>query len=116
MSHIPVGDDVMAAASALEIIAVGGSHVDIFDLKALAARGVVVTGVPRLTVGDVADQVFGLLLAAARNVAVADRFVRSGGWLTSAMPFGIRVSGKRLRIIGLGHSGGSSPAVPKPST
>ncbi len=105
MSHVPVGADVLAAANALEIIAVGGSHTDLFDLKAMAARGVVVTDMPRLTVGDVADQAFGLLLAAARNVSVADRFVRAGGWSQAAMPFGTRVSDKRLGIVGLGHIG-----------
>lgn len=54
---------------------------------------------------DVADLALGLMLATSRRICVADRFVRSGGWLHEHLPLAAKVSGKRLGIFGLGHVG-----------
>jgi D-isomer specific 2-hydroxyacid dehydrogenase, NAD binding domain len=54
---------------------------------------------------DVADLALGLMLATSRRICVADRFVRTGGWLHEHWPPAAKMSGKRLGILGLGHVG-----------
>ena len=89
----------------LEIIAVSGGHVDRVDIARARARGVPVTNTPNVSAPDVADFGMALLLAVCRRVREADRLVRTGGWTNRSMPFGRRVSGKRLGIVGLGAIG-----------
>jgi len=53
----------------------------------------------------VADLAFGALVAVARRLAAADRFVRRGEWQKGGYPLTTRVSGKRLGIVGFGRIG-----------
>ena len=71
------------------------------DIDAATARGIPVVVAPGFT-ESVADYVFGLLLAVARQVAQADRLIRQGQWdvLVSTNIFR-----KTLGIIGLGRIG-----------
>ncbi len=89
----------------LEIIVVSGGHLDRVDVARARARGIPVTNTPHVSAPDVADFGIALLLAVCRRVREADRFVRAGGWLHGSMPFGRRVSGKRLGIVGFGSIG-----------
>lgn len=89
----------------LEIIACYGVGVDAIDLKAAAARSVPVTNTPDVLTGDVADMALALMLATARGLPQADRFVRSGDWATNTYPLKARMFGKRLGIVGLGRIG-----------
>ena len=89
----------------LEIIACYGVGVDAIDRARARARGIVVTNTPDVLNEDVADLAIALLLAAARRLCEADRFVRSGRWLKEELGLGHRVSGKRLGILGLGRIG-----------
>jgi lactate dehydrogenase-like 2-hydroxyacid dehydrogenase len=42
----------------------------------------------------------------ARKICEADAFVRSGAWLSGhSFPLGVKVSGKRLGILGMGRIG-----------
>jgi lactate dehydrogenase-like 2-hydroxyacid dehydrogenase len=78
------------------------------DLAAAASRGIPVGYTPDVLNDCVADLAFALLLAAARRIPEADRFVRAGRWSAtgaSAFPFGRRVSGAKLGIVGLGRIG-----------
>jgi lactate dehydrogenase-like 2-hydroxyacid dehydrogenase len=54
---------------------------------------------------DVADMAMGLLISASRGVSLGDRYVRTGKWGKEAFPPGLRVSGKRVGIFGLGRIG-----------
>jgi lactate dehydrogenase-like 2-hydroxyacid dehydrogenase len=54
---------------------------------------------------DVADLAIALMLAWARQIARADRFVRAGGWVNGPLPLGRKVSGARLGIVGMGRIG-----------
>jgi len=45
------------------------------------------------------------MLATSRRICVADRFVRTGGWLHEHLPLAAKMSDKRLGILGLGHVG-----------
>ena len=100
-----VGAGLIAQLPALEIISVVGVGYDGIDVAAAKARGVVVTHTPGVLNDDVADLAIALMLAWARQVARADRFVRAGQWPAGPLPFGHKVSGARLGIVGMGRIG-----------
>lgn len=84
--------------------------VDHIDVQAMSERGIPVGNTPGVLVDTTADTAFALLLAAARRVAEADRFLRRGQWTDDnawAPDFftGKEVSGATLGIIGLGDIG-----------
>ncbi len=89
----------------LKLIACFSVGLDSVDLVAARERGVAVTNTPDVLTDDVADLAVGLMLATARRIAAADRFVRSGGWLKEAFPLTEKMSGKRLGIVGMGRIG-----------
>jgi lactate dehydrogenase-like 2-hydroxyacid dehydrogenase len=97
---------LVAALPALEIIAINGIGTDAVDLDQARARGLRVTTTPDVLTDDVADLALGLLLAAARQMSLGDRFVRAGRWARrEGLPLGRKVSGKRLGILGMGRVG-----------
>lgn len=96
---------LIAALPALEIICNAGGYLDRLDLAAARARGLAVTYTPGVSAADVADLAVALILAVARRICEADRFVRAGLWRQGMMAFGSRVNGKRLGIVGLGRIG-----------
>ncbi len=100
-----VARDLMERLPALEVISVLGVGYDGIDMSAARERKVLVAHTPGLSTDDIADFALALLLAAARQVVNADRFVRSGGWTTGRFPMTRRVSGARLGIVGLGRIG-----------
>ena len=100
-----VGADLMDRLPALEIISVMGVGYDGIDVAAAKARGVVVTHTPGVLNDDVADLAIALMLAWARQVARADRFIRAGQWPNGPLPLGRKVSGARLGIVGMGRIG-----------
>jgi hydroxypyruvate reductase len=89
----------------LEIVINGGGHFDSTDVDAVRARGLPMTYTPLVTTEDVADHVVSLLLHVARRMCEGDRFVRAGAWSRGPMGFGVRVHGRKLGIVGLGHIG-----------
>jgi lactate dehydrogenase-like 2-hydroxyacid dehydrogenase len=97
--------DLIAALPRLEAIVSFGVGYDSIDLGAARARGIQVSNTPDVLNDCVADLAFGLLIDAARGIAHADRFVRGQQWLRGAFPLTMRVSGKRLGILGLGRIG-----------
>ena len=76
-------------------------------MAAAQARGVQVSNTPDVLTDCVADLAWGLLIAAARRMGQGERFVRSGQWgqIHGSIPLGMRVSGKKLGIVGLGRIG-----------
>ena len=100
-----VGAELMDRLPALEIISVMGVGYDGIDVAAAKARGVVVTHTPGVLNDDVADLAIALMLAWARQVARADRFIRAGRWTSGPLPLGRKVSGARLGIVGMGRIG-----------
>jgi lactate dehydrogenase-like 2-hydroxyacid dehydrogenase len=96
---------LMDALPKVEIISCFGVGVDAIDLKAAAARKIIVTNTPEVLNDDVADLALALMLMASRRLAVGDRFVRDGKWLKGTQPLARKMSGKRLGILGLGRIG-----------
>lgn len=91
----------------LEIIACFGVGYDAVDVAAARRRKVIVTNTPDVLTDCVADLAMALLLAAARRICEADRFVRAGKWLQGPFPLAAKVGGKTCGIVGLGRIGQS---------
>jgi hydroxypyruvate reductase len=53
----------------------------------------------------VADLAILLMLAAARQLPAADRYVRAGSWPNGPMPLARKMSGARIGIVGMGRIG-----------
>jgi glyoxylate reductase len=92
---------------AVSSVSVGVDHV---DLAAATSRGIPVGHTPGVLTETTADLAFALLLAAARRVAEADRFVRAGHWVPERvwepdMLLGRDVHGATLGLVGLGAIG-----------
>jgi lactate dehydrogenase-like 2-hydroxyacid dehydrogenase len=100
-----VSRELIAKLPALEIISVFGVGYDRYDVVAARERGIPVTNTPDVLTDDVADLGIALMLAIARTVPQADKYVREGEWPNGAMPLARKVSGARLGIVGLGRIG-----------
>ncbi|MGZ9060067.1 MAG: 2-hydroxyacid dehydrogenase, partial [Burkholderiaceae bacterium] len=96
---------LMEQLPALKLVACFSVGLDSVDLVAARERGIAVTNTPDVLTDDVADLAIGLMLATARRIAVADRFVRAGRWLDGAFALTSKASGKRLGIVGMGRIG-----------
>ena len=97
--------ELIAALPHLEIIATMSVGTDHIDLKAARARGIAVTYAPDVLTDCVADIGMALVLAVARRIVVADRFVRDGLWRKRAFPLATKVGGATMGILGLGRIG-----------
>jgi glyoxylate reductase len=100
-------DDEVLSTPGLQVVsnvAVGYNNVDV---AAARRRGVVVTNTPDVLTETTADFAWALLMAAARRVVEADRYVRSGEWKAWKwdLLWGADVHGKTLGIIGFGRIG-----------
>jgi len=105
-AQLPVDSDVLAAAPKLRVVSNFGVGFDNVDLEAARERGVLVCNTPGVLSDAVADLTLGLLVALARRLPEAERFVREGGWGTRpGLALGTDVGGKTLGIIGLGRIG-----------
>ena len=100
-----VSEGLIGALPDLELIAVFGVGYDGVNVAAARARGIHVTHTPNVLTDDVADLAIGLLIATARQLHRADRYVREGRWPSGAYPLTRKVSGSRLGIVGLGRIG-----------
>ncbi|XP_013693687.2 glyoxylate/hydroxypyruvate reductase HPR3 [Brassica napus] len=86
---------------------VGTDHVDLPECN---RRGIAVTNAGEAYSEDVADYAVGLLISFLRRIPAADRYVRSGEWAKCGeFQLGIKLSGKRVGILGLGSIGSLIP-------
>jgi lactate dehydrogenase-like 2-hydroxyacid dehydrogenase len=103
----PLTAAVFDACPDLEIVAQYGVGLDNVALEAARERGVVVTHTPGVLTDATADFAWALLLAAARRLRAADRYVRGGNferWETTLL-LGTELAGKTLGVVGLGRIG-----------
>lgn len=103
-SGVEVSKEVIRAAPRLRLLVRAGSGLDNVDLDTAASRGVTVVRVPGSSAQPVAEFTFGLLLALARKVVVADRELRQGRW-PKAQLGGPLLSGRTLGVVGAGRIG-----------
>lgn len=105
-----VDSALLATMPELEFVSSMSVGVDHIDVEAMTARGIPVGNTPGVLVDTTADAAFALLLAAARRLGEADRFVRRGDWVAEnawSPDFftGKDVSGATLGLVGLGAIG-----------
>ncbi|GCL71551.1 D-glycerate dehydrogenase [Paenibacillus naphthalenovorans] len=98
---------ILEHAPRLKVISNIAVGYDNLDLAELTKRGIMGTNTPGVLTETTADLTFSILMAAARRIAEADHFVKSGqweGWKPSLL-LGKNVYGSTLGIIGMGRIG-----------
>jgi phosphoglycerate dehydrogenase-like enzyme len=91
----------------LRMLGMTGARNASLDTAACTARGIPVCSTSGGTYNDsaTAELALGLLIAAARGLAVGDANIRAGGF-QMGVPVGVGLAGKTLGVIGLGRLGG----------
>lgn len=100
----------MAALPDLKYIGVLATGYNIVDVEAARSRGIVVTNIPAYSTASVAQMAFAHILNICLQVQHYTEEVRDGRWTSSPdfcfwdTPL-MELSGKKLGIVGLGHTG-----------
>jgi len=100
--------EVFDAAPSLKIIAQMAVGYDNIDVEEATRRGIYVTNTPGVLTETTADFTWALMMAVARRVVEADRYVREGKWKVGwhpSMLLGRDVYGATLGIVGAGRIG-----------
>ena len=103
----PVNGDAIRGAAKLKFIATMGTGYDNIDITAARERNIPVTYAPGILDDTTADGAFALLLAAARRLSEAERYLRAGkyrGW-TPFLFTGRDVHHATLGVVGMGRIG-----------
>jgi len=103
----PVSAEIVEQAPRLRVVSTVGVGYDSIDVAACTRRGILVTNTPGVVTEATADLTFALLLAVARRLNEADRYVREGHWhfWQWGNMWGANPSGKTLGILGFGRIG-----------
>jgi D-3-phosphoglycerate dehydrogenase len=100
-----VGAKAIAAMQRCKVIARYGIGVDIVDVEAATARGILVTNVRDYCTEEVADHAIALWLALARRLVQYDRATHRGEWhWKSGRPIR-RLRGQTMGIVSFGRIG-----------
>lgn len=102
-----IGEAEVEQAQRLRAIANVAVGYDNLDIVALHARGIVTTNTPDVLTDTTADLGFALMLAAARRMGEAERWLRDGRWQgwNFLDLLGQDVHGSTLGILGMGRIG-----------
>jgi phosphoglycerate dehydrogenase-like enzyme len=100
---VSLGPAVLAAPD-LRLLVRAGSGLDNLDLATVRARSIELVRIPGPGAQAVAELTFGLMIALARGIVIADRSLREAHWVKSQL-VGYNLRGKRLGIVGLGSIG-----------
>ncbi|MCD6479638.1 D-glycerate dehydrogenase [Candidatus Bathyarchaeota archaeon] len=99
---------IIEAGECLKVISNYAVGYDNIDVEAATKRGIYVTNTPGVLTETTADLAWAILMAIARRVVEADKYVRAGKWVHAwgpKMMLGSDVHGKTLGIVGLGRIG-----------
>jgi Lactate dehydrogenase and related dehydrogenases len=102
-----VDEPLLDRAPRLRVIsnmAVGYNNIDV---EAASRRNIMVTNTPDVLTETTADLTFALLMATARRIVEAERFLRAGEWRTWSpmLLTGQDIYGATMGIVGLGRIG-----------
>jgi gluconate 2-dehydrogenase len=103
----PVDAHVLADTPLLRAVANRGVGYNNLDVSALTHAGVLATNAPGVLDETVADFAWALMLATARRVTEAERWLRAGNWkgMSFHVMLGGDVHGRMLGILGMGRIG-----------
>lgn len=103
-----IDTELMDEAKNLKIVsnfAVGYNNIDVYEAT---KRGIMVTNTPGVLTDTTADYAFALMMAIARRIVEADKYIRNGEWVHAWGPkmfIGGDVHNKTLGIVGMGRIG-----------
>ncbi len=102
-----IDEDVFAANPSLKIVANYAVGFNNIDVAAATKFGIPVSNTPGVLTDTSADLAFALIMAAARRIPEADKYLRTGKWAGwGPLQFlGQDVYGSNLAIIGFGRIG-----------
>jgi len=102
-----LGRGVLRQLNGLAIIAHLGVGYDNIDLPAATECGIMVTNTPGVLDDTTADLAFALMLASARRITEAHRYIHDGNWRrwTLDLMIGRDVHHRTLGILGMGRIG-----------
>jgi lactate dehydrogenase-like 2-hydroxyacid dehydrogenase len=90
----------------LEIVSSFGVGYDHIDAIYARDHNIVVTNTPDVLTEEVADIALGLLIATLREFIKADRYLRSGLWLTQNFPLSVgSLRDRQVGMVGMGRIG-----------
>jgi lactate dehydrogenase-like 2-hydroxyacid dehydrogenase len=90
----------------LEIISSFGVGYDHIDANYAREHDIVVTNTPDVLTEEVADIAMGLLIATLREFIKADRYLRSGLWMTQNFPLSVgSLRDRKVGMVGMGRIG-----------
>jgi lactate dehydrogenase-like 2-hydroxyacid dehydrogenase len=90
----------------LEIIASFGVGYDHIEANYARDHNIVVTNTPDVLTEEVADIAMGLLIATLREFIKADRYLRSGLWITQNFPLSVgSLRDRKVGMVGMGRIG-----------
>jgi len=95
------------AGKQLKVISNHAVGFDNIDIPAATARGIPVGNTPDVLTDATADFAFALLMAVARRIPEAERYVHAGKWKTwgPKLLIGVDIKGATLGLIGFGRIG-----------
>lgn len=102
--YSPINSEVIEAVPSLKFIATRSTGYDHVDLKAAAARGIVVSNVPFYGENTVAEHAWALILALSRKICQSYDRTKKGSFSFEGLR-GFDLKGKTLGVVGCGHIG-----------
>ena len=93
--------ELIDKASSLKIIARCGVGIDNIEISEATKKNIFVTNTPNANIISAAELTIGLMIAAARNISIADNSLKNKEWSRSEFT-GIELYGKQLGLVGFG--------------
>ncbi len=104
--HVGLPHAIMDALPKLEIAASYGVGIDAVDVPEASTRGIRITNTPEVLNDSAAELTLALMLALARRIPQADRYVRDGRWPEEGnYALTGELTGRKVGILGLGRVG-----------
>lgn len=102
-----VNRDLLQNASHLKVVSNLAVGFDNIDLEAAKEKGVTITNTPDVLTETTADLTFALLMATARRIVEADRYIKDGKWKSWSplLLAGMDIHHKTMGIVGMGSIG-----------
>jgi glyoxylate reductase len=102
-----VDGELLEHAPSLKVVANLAVGYDNIDLHAAKERSVIICNTPDVLTDTTADLTFGILMAAARRIVEADRYIKEGRWKSWSplLLAGSDIHHKTIGIVGMGSIG-----------
>jgi phosphoglycerate dehydrogenase-like enzyme len=106
--------DGIQGCKRLAVIARWGVGYDRVDTKALTENGIALAITPNAVRTPVAEAIFTLMLAVAKNLRIQDKITRAGKWRGDLPRMGVNLRGRVLGSVGCGNIGKEMFRLAKP--